>query len=220
LVGAERVRAALRDLFADWGLPGTLRVDNGAPWGSPSDWPTDLTLWLIGLGVSVRHNPPRRPQANGQVERDHAVLRDWADPGACADVAAVTTALAAACRIQREAYPAIDGVSRATAFPTLMCGGRPFDPAHEADTFDERRVWQYLATRCWKRRVDRVGRISVANRPLGVGRAWRGQTVLLQLDAQSVTWTVRDEYGRELARHPAPELSRARLLALTVSHKR
>ena len=37
-------------------------------------------------------------------------------------------ALTEACRFQREHYPAVRGQTRATAFPALMAGGRPFDP--------------------------------------------------------------------------------------------
>ena len=219
-VGAERTREALRELFADWGLPGGLRVDNGTPWGSPSDLPTDLGFWLIGLGVAVHPNRPRHCQANGHVERSHGVLGTWVAPATRADATALQTALTAACRFQREHYPAIRGQTRATAFPALMAGGRPFDPAREDAVFDEQRVWDYLASKRWRRRVDQVGRISVANRPVPVGRGWKGDTVTLQFDAATVEWVVRDDQGTELVRHPAPELSRDRILALDVSHKR
>jgi hypothetical protein len=219
-VGSARTRDALRDLFADWGLPDGLRLDNGAPWGSPSDLPTDLARWVIGLGVAVHHNRARHCQANGHVERGHGVLGNWAEPATGADADALQGALTAACRLQREVSPAVRGRSRATVFPTLMCGGRPFDPAREGEVFDERRVWRFLAGHRWTRRVDKVGRISVGNRSLPVGRPWQGQEVGLQFDAEDVAWVVRDDEGKELARHPAPELSRARILALDVSHKR
>lgn len=201
-------------------MPGTLRVDNGAPWGSPGDLPTDLALWLIGLGVGVHRNRPRRCQENAVVERCHGVLAAWAEPGTCADAAQVQAAVTATSRYHREAYPAIRGDSRAAAFPLLMTGGRPFDLAREADVFTEQRVWDHLAGKRSSRRVDKAGRISVYNRPLGVGKAWTGRDVALQFDAKTVAWVVRDERGTELARHPAPELSRERILALDVSHKR
>jgi hypothetical protein len=219
-VGPARTRVAMRDLFADWGRPAGVRVDNGVPWGSRGDLPSELALWLIGVGIAVHHNRPRRCQENGKVERSHGVLGAWAEPAAGADAAALQQALTAACRLQRETYPAIDGTSRATAFPLLMAGGRPYDPAREAELFDERRVWEYLAGKRWRRRVDKVGQISVYNRALGVGKAWRGQEVTLQFDAEAVAWVVRDDRGTELVRHPAPELHRDRILALDVAHRR
>jgi hypothetical protein len=190
------------------------------PWGAPGDLPSDLALWLIGLGVAVHHNRPRRCQENGIVERSHGVLGTWAEPARCADAAALQTALTAACRVQREQYPALRGQTRATAYPALMAGGRPYDPMHEATLFDERRVWTFLGGKRWTRRVDKVGRISVYNRALGVGKRWKGQMVTLQFDTTTVDWVVRDDHGTELTRHAAPELHRERILALDVAHRR
>src|SRR5688500_11212947 len=84
LVPVAWVRDELRHAFADWGLPGLLRVDNGHPWGSKGDLPTDLALWLIGLGVDLWWNPPRRPQDNGVVERSQGTGKRWGEPHTCA----------------------------------------------------------------------------------------------------------------------------------------
>lgn len=69
--------------------------------------------------------------------------------------------------------------------------------------------------------MDQVGRISLANRPLGVDRAWAGQTVTvrLALDGGAPVWRIRDAPGASLRQHPAPELGRDRLLALDVSRR-
>jgi hypothetical protein len=67
-VPEDAVQTQLRQAFARWGLPGGLRVDNGTPWGSWSDRPPVLALWLIGLGVAVQSIPPRQPQHNGVVD--------------------------------------------------------------------------------------------------------------------------------------------------------
>jgi hypothetical protein len=177
-------------------------------------------VWRWGLDVAVIHNRPRRCTENGRVERGHGVRGRWAEPAACADAAALPTALTAACRRQREGYPAIRGQTRATAFPLVMAGGRPFDPAREGERFDEHRVWDHLAGQRWTRRVDKAGQIAVDHRALGVGKRWRGQVVTRQFAAAAVAWVIRDDAGTELARHPAPALSRARILALDVGHKR
>ena len=170
--------------------------------------------------MAVRHNRPRHCRENGRAERSHGVRGAWAEPAARADAAALQTALTVACRFQREAYPALRGRTRATAFPALVAGGRPFDPAREAVFFGERRVWAFPAGKVWTRRVDQVGRISVYNRALGVGKRWRGQAVALRFDADAVAWVVRDGRGTELVRPPAPEPSRARILAPDVAHRR
>ena len=82
------IRDMFRRTFTRWGLPEAVRVDNGYPWGSPRDLPTELALWLIGLGVAVIWNPPAQPRKNPKVERCQGVAAAWAEPQACADPAA------------------------------------------------------------------------------------------------------------------------------------
>ena len=43
-VGARSVQNTLRQAFLQWGRPERFRVDNGSPWGSIGDFPTDLAL--------------------------------------------------------------------------------------------------------------------------------------------------------------------------------
>src|SRR4051794_7580213 len=73
---------ALRRLFARFGLPEQVRIDNGMPWGSQGDLPTDLACWLAGLGVGLLTNPPRQPQKNGVIERYQGVGQLWESRGA------------------------------------------------------------------------------------------------------------------------------------------
>jgi len=82
-VPAARTQAALRKAFMTWGLPGALRVDNGPPWGSAGDLPTDMALWVLGLGVQMIWNPPRQPRHNGVVERFQGVGQCWLEPTSC-----------------------------------------------------------------------------------------------------------------------------------------
>ena len=87
-VPAEATIAALREAFAQWGRPARIRVDHGHPWGSRGDLPTELGLWLLGLGIELVYNPPRQPQQNGVVERSQEVGQRWADPACCSDALA------------------------------------------------------------------------------------------------------------------------------------
>src|SRR5215831_5770740 len=79
-VHPRQVQTVLRQAFERWGRPGQVRVDNGAPWGSASDLPTELSLWLVGLQVTTIANPPRQPQKNGGVERSQGTGKRWAEP--------------------------------------------------------------------------------------------------------------------------------------------
>src|SRR5262245_3463787 len=130
-VDPRAVQDALRRIFAVWGLPQRLRVDNGTPWGTAGDLPPALALWLSGLGVAVIWNRPHHPQENARVERSHGVLKQWVEPERCANVADLRHRLVWAAQIQREGYPAIGGRSRMAAYPSLRRGGRAYDPQQE-----------------------------------------------------------------------------------------
>jgi hypothetical protein len=216
------VQAVLRGWFARWGLPAALRLDNGAPWGGWSELPPALALWLLGLGLDLVWNPPRHKQANAVIERAHGVCQRWVEPHTCPSLGELQARLDSLTTLQRERYPHRDTPSRLAAWPTLAAGGHPYDPAHEDAVWDARRVWSFLADRVAVRRVDNVGRLSLANRPLGVGRAWAGHTVTVRLavDGDAPVWRIHDAQGTLLRQHPAPELDRERILALDVSHHR
>lgn len=83
----ESVQQALIETFRLYGLPNTMIMDNGPPWGGDPDYPyTVLTMWLIRLHVGVSHSRPYHPQTMGKDERFHATLnrellraRQWQD---------------------------------------------------------------------------------------------------------------------------------------------
>jgi transposase InsO family protein len=71
------VQAHLETTFARYGLPDAMFVDNGKPWGDPSDtrW-TKLRVWLLKLGVELIYSTPYHPQSRGKNERFHRTLYD------------------------------------------------------------------------------------------------------------------------------------------------
>lgn len=87
------VQAALIAAFETYGLPEAILCDNGAPWGcsEPICPHTTLSVWLLRLGVRVKHGRPYHPQTQGKDERFHRTLeRDllvqhtWSDLAHCA----------------------------------------------------------------------------------------------------------------------------------------
>jgi hypothetical protein len=74
-----------RHVFKGWGLPDRIRVDNGYPWGTSRDLPSELALWLIGLGVEPIWNPPGQPTYNPKVERSNGVTQQWGELHTCTD---------------------------------------------------------------------------------------------------------------------------------------
>lgn len=70
------VRGRLTVIFRRYGLPWSMLMDNGAPWGDAGDQPyTSLTVWLLRLGVGVLHGRPYHPQTQGKEERLHRTLK-------------------------------------------------------------------------------------------------------------------------------------------------
>jgi transposase InsO family protein len=209
----------LRTLFARRGLPARMRVDNGAPWGGWNDLPTALALWLAGLGVATVWNPPRRPQDNGVVERSQRTGKAWAEPGRCADARELQERLDEMDAIQREAYPAVAGRSRAEAYPGLEHSGRAYSRQEEQRVWDLQAARRMLARMRARRKVDRQGRISLYDRGCYVGIAHQGRMVDVSYDPDAGEWVVSDEAGHYLCRLAAPETSRERILALDITYR-
>jgi hypothetical protein len=203
------VQKALRRAFARWGRPGRLRVDNGTPWGSAGDLPPVLALWLIGLGVGVDWNPPRRPQDNGVVERSQGTAKRWAEPHACRSVAELQARLDDDDVLQRERYPLAQGRSRWQLFPGLAHSGRPYAAADEAGAWGLERVRDHLAEYAVPRRVDGQGKVSVYNRNWSVGVVPGGTEGCVQFDPEPGHGLRSASAGRQLRTQPAPAISAA-----------
>lgn len=72
------VRGHLTEVFERYGLPLRINADNGGPWGSPrlaAHGLSELSVWLIRLGIRVSHSAPYHPQTNGKIERFHRSLK-------------------------------------------------------------------------------------------------------------------------------------------------
>jgi hypothetical protein len=213
-------RTLFRRVFGLWGLPLAVRVDNGHPWGPNSGLPSDLALWLIGLGVNMAWIEPATPQHNGKVERCNGVAQQWAEPSTCGNRAVLQEHLDRETLIQREEYPSIVGLPRIEAFPGLRRIERPYTAESEGLLWDLSRVDGFLAEQVLYRRANARGTISLYGWGRNLGRAHRGTEVCVRFDPSSRFWIVSDNQGRELKRLPAEELSRERVLALEVGCKR
>jgi transposase InsO family protein len=87
-MSAEAVKPAFERLFEAYGLPGAIRVDNGAPFACTSAPAglSRLSAWWTSLGIRVSFSRPAHPQDNGSHERMHADVAAEleADPAASA----------------------------------------------------------------------------------------------------------------------------------------
>jgi len=213
------VQKQLRRYFSEWGRPQRVRVDNGSPWGSTGDLPPDLALWLFGLGIDVHWNAPRQPQQNGVIERSQGVAKAWAEPECCQNVRHLQRRLNHEDRLQREAYPSIDGQPRMAAYPQLHHSGRPYSWSWEQRHWDWSLACEALSAYVVRRRVDRCGKIGVYHHKLYVGTMHHGRDVYLHFDSERIEWVVSDAVGRQLHRTSAEMLSARRMRELRVTNK-
>jgi hypothetical protein len=211
------VQRSLRAAFERWGQPRRLRVDNGKPWGSWSDLPPALALWLIGLNVEVVWNDPCRPQQNGVVERSQGTGKRWAEPWACTTVEQAQQRLNEDDQLQRERYPHFKGLSRWQLYPGLAHSGRLYREADEEQLWRMERVREHLAGYAQPRQVDQQGRVSVYNRNVYVGVLQRGQQVWVQYDPNVGQWLFSDAAGRQVRTQPAPEIDATAIRTLQMA---
>lgn len=217
-VPADRTIDTLRRAFETWGLPGRIRVDNGQPWVSPTgDLPTELGLWLLGLGIDLVPNRVRRPEDNGAVEGAQRTGQRWADPPRCGSAAELQRRLDAMDRHQREAFPDAEH-SRLRLFPGLAHSGRAYHRAAEAAMWRLGRAREGLAGYAVVRQVNARGLVSVYGRNYAVARKYAGESVYVRLDAESGDWLIERPDGPLIARHPA-ELSREAILGRRVTRR-
>jgi hypothetical protein len=219
-VPQRQIQQALRQLFGEWGLPQGVQLDNGYPWAVRGGLPSGSVLWLVGLGLEVAHIPPRRPQANGVVERGHGTAKRWVGPDHWDSPEQLQREIDRAERRQRERYPYRGQRSRLEVHPGLAHSGRAYSPDWEEENFQLRPAQELLAGCVAARQVDKAGRVSVYSRDYYVGRSWAGQTVYVRYDPQAGRWMFSDEQGRLLQHHAAPEISREGVRDLTATNGR
>jgi transposase InsO family protein len=92
--GFDYVRPQFEIAFREFGLPDSIRTDNGPPFASLGlAGLSRLSVWWIKLGIKVERIEPGKPQQNGRHERMHKTLK-----------AAVANPPSANLRLQQQAF--------------------------------------------------------------------------------------------------------------------
>jgi transposase InsO family protein len=178
----ETVQQQLTVTFRRYGLPEAMLMDNGAPWGSDRDHlHTVLTVWLLRLGVGVRHGRPWHPETQGKQERFHRSLKAEVLAGSVfGDFAKVQTRFDQWRQVYNHerphqalgmAVPASRYQVSPRAFPEVL-PGIEYSPGDIV------------------RKVQDQGRISFHNRDFRVGTAFRGYPVAVRPTLQEGVFTV------------------------------
>jgi transposase InsO family protein len=217
------VRQVLRQAFTEWGtLPDGVQTDNelnvaGAPL---SDFPSWLTPWLVGLGVAHRFIRPGHPTDQPQIERTHRSLDNLAvNPQSLRTVKHLQQALDQERQVYNQLFPArasdCAGQPPLQVHPELLRPRRPYPPERELALFDLQRVYAYLATFRFERKVSATGRVSLGRQFYSIRRRNAKRTVQVRCDPQTGEWVFADESGAELERRPLQHLTVETLTGLT-----
>jgi transposase InsO family protein len=157
----------LRRAFLTTGLPRRITFDHGTVFydnTSPSPFPTRLHLWLLALGIDVCFTRKRCPTDHAKIERTHQTMtlqallgQHWQDP------AALWAGLDARRAMLNQHIPSgvLQGQAPLQAYPEAAHSGRSYRPEWEDEMLDLARVFAYLATCRWFRRIRANGRLDL-----------------------------------------------------------
>lgn len=202
------LRQVLRTAFTEWAtLPDGVQTDNELRLaGDPNEqFPSDLTLWLAGLGIQHRFIRPGHPRDQAQIERTHRTLDGLVlNASARQDVFHLQAAL----ERERTLYNHVSaclasdcaGQPPLCAHPELLQPRRPYRPEWELVLFDVQRVYAYLSKVVLQRKVSQVGQVQLGGVRYALGRSHAAKTLQVQFDAQAAAWVFCDDHGSEVAR--------------------
>ena len=186
-----------------------------------NDFPTTLTLWLIGLGVGHVFIRPGRPTDNAEVERCHRTLTDYAIIGnqdlpqeqlqRVLDLSVHELNF----ELSSQAH-GCHGKPPVEAHPELLQPSRLFHPEQELACFDLQRVYDYLAGFSWERTVSKVGRIDLGGFRYGVGSQHARKRITIRFESASCEFVLYDDQTL-IRRHSARGLSIEALTGLGIA---
>ena len=173
----ETVRECFERLFTEYGLPGSIRSDNGSPFASSRSLLglSQLSAWWVVLGIDLERGRPGCPQDNGAHERMHLDLsrelegRELPERQACLDQWRKTfneerpherLGMRCPCEVYKPSE--------------RKYGGTPLDLEYKSMD---------------RRRVTRIGRISIGRNDYFISQALSGWSVGLESKAAGV-WNV------------------------------
>jgi hypothetical protein len=162
-----------------------------------------LSLYLAGLGIKHNFIRSHQPTDQPQVERNHRTLDGFTDDEhSRQDLTSFQQALDREPHTYNHQFPSrasdCDGRSPLKAHPALLSPRRPYPPDWEVRLFDLQRVYDFLATFTFERKVNRNGQVTLKGHPYTVGLAHQEKSIRVRLDANTQEWLFlqRDEQGQ------------------------
>ena len=189
----ELIRQKLEEIFERRNKPGAFRVDNGEPFGTPTNDATPpLALWLIGYDIDMIWNKPHCPQMNGVVEQMQDTSSRWAEIHNCASYEELQQNLNRQAIVQREHFPVtrLKNQTRKQLFPDLDKSARLWNP----DEFCVQRVHAFLGTKTFNRKVSSNGQFSLCSKRFGGLSMVKNVFVQIKFNPSDLKWEVYHNY--------------------------
>ncbi len=197
-LNTAEVQAVLRQAFQEWHtLPDSVLTDNELGLaGSPQElFPSRLTLWLRGLGITHRRIRPHRPTDQPQIERQHRTLDNLtAEPASRANLDTFQAALDRERQMYNCCFPCrasdCHGQPPLTTHPELLRPRRPYPPEGELAVFDLQRVFDYLASLTFERLISSIGVLSIGHVQYYLGRPFASKRVKIRCEPTTHEWLI------------------------------
>ena len=205
-------------MFKKWGMPKSIRVDNGKPLGDPQrKRMTALGLWLTGLGIKVIYNRPRRPTDNAKVERMQRTTKNWAVIKTCKTKKQLQEQLKTALQIQREFYKVtrLGGKTRLETYPEILNNLRKYS----AELFDVQKVYLELSKWLFVRRISSHGQFSIYGQVYYLGIRYAKQNVSIKFNNKSISWEISNSKGELVNTISAKNFSEIDIKKLTINQR-
>ncbi len=210
----SEIRADLRQVFTQFGLPEGLQTDRERIYGRPAteNFPTLFTLWLAGLGITHHFTRPAQATDQAQVERGHRTWNDWLmQPEPTANLVTYQAELDRARYMHNQVLSSragdCNGRTPYQAHPEVCRPIQPFVPEAELLLFSLNRVDHFLAQFRWHHKVTSSGQTFIGEQVYYVGQQYSGiqATVCFEPQDRHFVFT-HPQTGKLLKRCPAKGL--------------
>jgi transposase InsO family protein len=174
-------RQHLVAVFRRYGLPETMLMDNGSPWGDTGGGRfTAFSVWLMRLGVGVTHGRPYHPQTQGKDERLHRTMKAEIALDRLTDLDQCQRAFDSWRHLYNHRRPH-QAIGMATPSERYRSSDRAFPeslPPIEYGTGDI------------VRKVDKASDISFKNRRIRLGKPFRGEWIALRSTTEDGVFSI------------------------------
>jgi len=174
-------RQHLVAVFRRYGLPETMLMDNGSPWGDSGGGRfTAFSVWLMRLGVGVTHGRPYHPQTQGKDERLHRTMK--------AEIALDRLTDLDQCQRAFDSWRHLYNHRRPHQAIGMATPSERYRPSHRA--FPESLPPIEYGTGDIVRKVDKAGDISFKNRRIRLGKPFRGEWIALRSTTEDGVFSI------------------------------